>query len=73
MNPSRVTSRDEGTHLEEKLDPLDRGYGRFRDGSGDATSQEVLGEGDSLVSHLLGVVSRLLRSSRAQMKWPNPT
>lgn len=73
MNPSRVTSRDESTHLEEKFDPLDGGYGRFRDGSGDATSQEVLGEGDSLLTHLLGVVSRFPGSFLAQMKWPNPT
>lgn len=45
------------TYLEEKLDSLDGGYSCFGDGSGNTTSQEVLGEGNSLVSHLSDVIS----------------
>lgn len=40
------------THLEEKLDSLDWSYSCFGDGSGDATCQEVLGEGNGLFTHL---------------------
>lgn len=40
------------THLEEKLDSLDGGYSCFGDGSGNTTSQEVLGEGNSCLTHL---------------------
>lgn len=43
-------------HLEEKLDPLDGSYSCFGDGSGNPTSQEVLGEGNSGVGHLRGAV-----------------
>lgn len=39
-------------HLEQKLDSLDGGYSCFGDGCGNATGQEVLGEGNSGVSHL---------------------
>lgn len=39
-------------HLEEKLHPLDGSHGCFGDGRGDATGQEVLGEGNSGVAHL---------------------
>lgn len=39
-------------HLQEKLDSLDGGYSCFGDGSGDTTSQEVLGEGNSCLTHL---------------------
>lgn len=43
---------DIDTHLEEKLDSLDGGNSGFGDGSGGATSQEVLGEGNGCVTHL---------------------
>lgn len=38
--------------MEKKLDSLDGGYGCFGDGSGNTTSQEVLGEGNSCLRHL---------------------
>ena len=38
-------------HLQQQLDPLDRGHGRLGDGGGDASGQEVLGEGDGLLRH----------------------
>ena len=38
-------------HLQQQLDPLNRGHGRFGDGGCDASSQEVLGEGNDLFHH----------------------
>lgn len=51
---SRLTAPGRRTffsYLKEKLHSLNWGDGCFGDGSGDATGQEVLGEGDSRLTH----------------------
>ena len=69
------TCRDvNNTHLEEKFDSLDGGYSCFRDGSGDTTSQEVLGEGNGCLTHLQvfsdAVPLLTLEGLPVELKWP---
>ncbi|KAG7225787.1 hypothetical protein INR49_014438 [Caranx melampygus] len=67
------------TYLEEKLDSFDGGYSCFGDGSGNTTSQEVLGEGNSLFTHLrvlsaavpVNSVGGVCRAKFAQVKDKN--
>lgn len=49
--PARVRACARRPHLQQQLDPLDRGHRRLGDGGGDASGQEVLGEGDGLFRH----------------------
>lgn len=69
-----VGRNDVHTHLEKQLDSLDGGYSCFGDGSGNTTSQEVLGKGNGLLTHL-----QMLSDSSArwglpvELKWPTPT
>lgn len=48
-----VNCREKNTaYLQQKFYSLDGSNGCFGDGSGDAASQEVLGKGDGLFTHL---------------------
>lgn len=73
--PIKMKTVRSNTYLEEKLHSLDGGNSCFRDGSGNTASQEVLGEGNCLFTHLQ-VLSVAVRSPGrwglpVQLKWPS--
>jgi hypothetical protein len=67
QNPRSRSAKQCPPHLQQQLDPLDRGHGRLGDGGSDAPGEEVLGEGDGLFRH--GGVERGAANGQIPIAW----